>query len=103
MSIALFFVFHDLQSSDFNKKFNESLNTIPSGNLGDELPNKNVLKLLLLLFIALILLLKSPDKSRIAFFCQKTDELGFDSCSELFLLDISLLILLSITFFKLFL
>lgn len=53
--------------------------------------------MLFLPFVALILSLKSQDKSETAFFYQKTDIISFDSCMRLFLLGISLSILLFIT------
>lgn len=57
--------------------------------------------LLLLLFIVLIPLLKSLDKSKTTFFSQKAGTLYFDSYKELFLLSILLLIFLSIMSFTL--
>lgn len=100
---STFFVFHSLQLLKFNRKFNKLLGTILSINLNDKLPNKNVLELLILLLIALILLPKSQNKSKIIFFGQKTCVLGFDACRVLFLPDTLLSILLSIIFSKLFL
>lgn len=59
-------------------------------------------KLLFLLFITLILLLKSQKESKIAFFGQKTDLLDFDDHKRFFLPDILLSILIFIIFFRLF-
>lgn len=67
MTIAYFFVFHNLLSSDFYKDFDKPLGRILDGKLRNKLQNKNMVELLLLLLLALILLLKTPNKSRKAF------------------------------------
>ena len=97
MSIALFFVFHSLQSSEFNKGFDRSLGTILDSNLGDELPNGDVLELLPLLLIALVSLPKSRDRRGIALSDRRAGALDFDGRRGLFLPGIPSSILLSIT------
>lgn len=96
MSIALFFVFHNLQLSDFNRGFDRSLGTILGGNLGEKLPNRNMLELLLLLFVALVPLPRSSNRSRIALSSQRADMLSLDGLRRLFLPSTPSLILLSI-------
>lgn len=103
VSIALYFVFHSLPLLAFYKRFDRSLDTILGCTLADELANKNMLELLLLVVFALEPLPKSQDRSRTAFSGQKASVPGFHDCRRLFLLDTPSLILLSITSFKLFL
>lgn len=86
-----------MQSSDFNRRFNESLGTILGGNLGDELSNRNVLELLLLLLVTLVPLPKSPDRSEKALSGQRASAFGFNGYRGLFLSGTQSSILLSIT------
>lgn len=101
--MAHFLVFYRQQLLDFSMRFEELLVIIFSGNLSDKLPNRNIFKLLLLCLITLVLLLNSPAKSGIVFHKQKTDMLNFDNYKKLFSPNTSLLILLSIMSFELFL
>ena len=97
VSIALFFVFHSLRSSEFNRGFDGSLGTILGGNLGDELPDGNVLELLPLLLVALVPLPRSRDRSRTALSGRRAGALGFNGRRGLFLPGTPSSTLLSIT------
>lgn len=101
MSIALFFVFHNLQLSDFNRGFDESSGTILGGNLVEELANRTVLELLLLLFVPLVSSPKSLNRSKIALSSQRVDMFGLDGYRKLFLPSTPSSILLSIISFRL--
>lgn len=102
MSIVFFLIFHSLQSQDFNRGFNRSLGTILGTNLSDELLNRNIFELLLLLLVALVPSSRSPDRSRTALFDQKASTLDFDKHRRLFLPSILSSILLFIISSKLF-
>lgn len=78
-------------------EFDKLLDIILDDNLGDKLSNKKLFELLFLLFITLILLPKSWDKSRIAFFDWKTSVFSFNGYKKLFLSNILSSILLLIT------
>lgn len=84
----LSFNYYSLQLIKLNRKFDKLLGIILDSNLGDKLPNKNIFKLLFFFFVFLILLLKSQDKSVIAFFVQKFNAFDFDNYKKLFLLII---------------
>lgn len=85
MSVVSFFVLHGLQSLDLNQRFDGSLGPIFGSNLGNKLSNKNILELLFLLFIHLVLLSKSLDRSGMAFSDQKASAIDFNNCKPLFL------------------
>lgn len=58
--------------------------------LGNELFNKNILKLLVLLLITIVLLPRSSDRNKTALYGRKTSALSFDSHRRLFLPGTSL-------------
>lgn len=88
---------------DFNRRFEKLLSIIFDSNLNNKLINKNVLELFFLLFIALLPLLKSPDKCKTAFSGRKAATIDFDVFRRLFLPNTLLLIPLSKISSKLFL
>lgn len=68
-------------------------------NLNDKLSNINIFELLFLLLITLILLSKNLDENKIALYDCEISVFSFKNCKKLFLSNI---LLLFITFFKLF-
>ncbi len=97
MSISLFFVFYSLRSLEFNRRFDRSWGTILGSNLGDELPDGNVLELLTLLLVALVPLPRSRGRSGTALSGRRAGALSFDGRRGLLLSGTLSSVLLSIT------
>ena len=77
--------------------FDGSLGIILGGNLRDELPDENMLELLLLLLVALVSSPRSRDRNGTALSGRRAGALGFDGRRGLFLSCTLSSILLSIT------